>query len=266
MPVPAHPPAPGRVALVALLAGISCTLIPGCPNNDQPSATPRASVNGTRSQGLAKLPLQVDGGKVDLGEVLPCSEELQQVVKLRNVSDQPVEVVTYISNCSCVAATLHGSKTIEPGGVRDLGLTVYPTGSGNRSVCVEFVTKGAQAGSVRVDYRIREAVCPVPRIVDFSRSAHPEAIEFELAAADGSKDFKVLALDPPVGEIVTASGPRARVRFNPAEIEAYAATEAGRAHHGMLFSADGTLQAATISALTDDPLCPQVELSVSFAP
>lgn len=253
-------------ALAAAIAAV--TIVVKLRGRNAPDAAElRASppVPTVRGSTLAKLPLKAAGGTIDVGNILPCAGDQARTVKLQNTSDKPVEVMNYASNCGCLSAVLRGGMVIAPGESRDLDLVVHPQGYGDRSVSVEFAARQGLVGKVRVDYHIRGAVYTVPMMGEHSRAAKPEAIDFELVSDEG-RAFKVLKIDPMVGEIVKGTGPRALVRLSTYEIEEFAKTPQGARHPGIVRSPDGSLQRATIVLLTDDPACPDSEVTITFLP
>lgn len=257
--LPSRLRAPAALAL-ALCAAASCgPSDPGAPG----SAGPKGGKGGTTSRFLASLPLQVDGGTVDLGTILPCVEAVDRVVTLRNVSKNTVEILGYASNCGCLSPTLRGSLVMQPGDARELAVALRPSGYGTKSIRVELASSAGMVGAVRFDYAVGGAVRPIPPVQDHHASSKHEALDFEIVSEEG-KPFKVLSMEPPVGEIARAQGPRALVRVSSWEAEQFAQGPMGARSPAVKRDADGRPVEVVVTVLTDDPACPRTQVSVAF--
>jgi hypothetical protein len=129
---------------------LPAVVVAGCGDASpapSPGGTPgRSSAGG--SAFLASRPIQSVNGKIDLGAVNPCGEKLMRTERIRNQSKETVEILGYASNCGCLDAKLIGSRTLAPGEEREIKLTVNPSGSGTRSIAVEFAAAGGFAGTL----------------------------------------------------------------------------------------------------------------------
>jgi hypothetical protein len=259
---------PSRTRLAHAIAAVAAGLLACACSKDDAAGTPAAPApagGGSRSKYIQGLPLHIDGDKLSIGDVPPCTRELVRTVPVRNTSKNPVEVLGYAPNCGCINATLKGPKTIGPGESRDLELVIHPSGYGERSYRVEFASSGGLVGMARIDFRIWGGVHAVPPAAEHHASAKPEAFDFEIRSEDG-KAFRVLSLDPPVGEIVQAAGPVAKVRLSTFEIDQWAASMAGGKSPAVERGPDGAVQQLVVKVVTDDPACPETQLTVSYLP
>jgi hypothetical protein len=251
---------------VDLAAASALCVLASCGPSEGGSAGNPAGAGGkggTTSRFLASLPLQADGGTVDLGTILPCVDAVDHVVTLRNVSKNPVAILGYASNCGCLVPTLKGDRTIQPGEVRELAIALRPSGYGSKSIRVELASSAGMVGAVRVDFRVGGAVRSIPPLQDHHVTSKHEALEFEIVSEEG-KPFKVLSLDPPVGEIARADGPRALVRVSSWEAEQFAQSPMGVKSPAVKRDAEGRLVEVTVAVVTDDPACPRTQVGVVF--
>ena len=268
MPAPIRREGPARSrtarACLAIAAGL---LACACSKDDAPNtqAAPAPAGGGSRSKYIQGLPLHIDGDKLSIGDVPPCTTELSRTVAVRNTSKNPVEILGYAPNCGCINAKLKGSKTIGPGESRDLELVIHPSGYGERSYRVEFASSGGLVGMARIDFRIWGGVHPVPPTAEHHAAAKAEAFDFDIRSEDG-KAFKVLSINPPVGEVVQATGPVAKVRLSTFEIDQWAASMAGGKSPAVERGPDGSVQQITVKVVTDDPACPETQLTVTYQP
>lgn len=263
---PANSPSNMRLRALALAAALCGAA--SCGPSGEGTAQPtgggaKPGKGGTTSRFLASLPLQVDGGTVDLGTILPCVEAVDRVVTLRNVSKNPVQVLGYASNCGCLVPKLRGDLTIQPGDTRELAIDLRPSGYGTKSIRVELASSAGMVGVVRFDYSVGGAVRPIPPVQDHHVSARHEALDFEIVSEEG-KRFRVLSIDPPVGEIARAEGPRALVRVSTWEAEQFAQGPMGARSPAVRRDADGKLVEVVVTVVTDDPACPRTQVNVAF--
>lgn len=252
---------PGCLASFALAA---CALSSCGPSGDgSGTAAPSGRTGGSSSKFLASLPLQAEGGTLDLGTILPCVEVVDRTATIRNVTKNPVEVLGYASNCGCLTPKLKGERVIPPGEARELHFSLRPSGYGSKSIRVEFASQGGMVGMLRVDFKVGGAVRPLPPVQDHHVAAKHEAFDFDIVSEEGAS-FKILSIDPPVGEIVRAQGPRALVRVSSWEAEQFAQSPMGLKSPAVKRDAEGRLLEVMVTVLTDDPACPRTVVSVAF--
>ena len=213
---------------------------------------------------LASLPIQTVGGKVDAGPLSPCGGDIARTVRIRNQSDAPVEILNYSPNCACLAAKLAGGMTLAPGEERDVQLTIHPSGHGHRSTAVEFGGKGGLLGSIRVDWSLGGGAACVPIQAAVAAGEREEAVDVEVFGTDG-KPVTVLGIEPPVGSVELASGPRCKVVLSSFEARRFAESEQGKAHPGAVLGPDGRVVGLKVAIATDHPGCPMTEFEFSFA-
>ncbi len=252
---------PGCLALLALAA---CAASSCGPSGDgSGTAAPSGRAGGSSSKFLASLPLQAEGGTLDLGTILPCVAVVDRTATIRNVTKNPVEILGYASNCGCLTPTLKGDRVIPPGESRELEFSLRPSGYGSKSIRVEFASSGGMVGMLRVDFKVGGAVRPLPPVQDHHVSGKHEAFDFDIVSEEGAS-FKVLSVDPPVGEIVRAQGPRALVRISSWEAEQFAQSPMGLKSPAVKRDAEGRLLEVMVTVLTDDPACPRTVVSLAF--
>jgi hypothetical protein len=252
---------PGRLASFALALGA----VSACgPSGDGAGAAPPSGrAGGTSSKFLASLPLQAEGGTLDLGTILPCIEVVERTATIRNVTKNPVEILGYAANCGCLTPTLKGERVIPPGETRELAFALRPSGYGAKSIRVEFASSGGMVGMLRVDFKVGGAVRPMPPVHDHHVTGKHEAFDFDIVSEEGAS-FKILSIDPPVGEIVRAQGPRALVRVSTWEAEQFAQSPMGLKSPAVKRDAEGRLLEVLMTVVTDDPACPRSVVSVAF--
>ena len=250
------------VRLAAALAfAVPTVVVGGC--GDASSTPPPAGASG--SAYLASRPIQSVNGKIDLGAVNPCGEKLTRTERIRNQSGETVEILGYASNCGCLDAKLVGSRTLAPGEEREVRLTVHPSGSGVRSIAVEFAYSGGFAGVMRVDYSVNRGAMASPDQVPLHAGDRDAAIDIDVFANDGTA-LKVLSVDPPVGTILPPDGPMAKVALSSFEAARFAASPEGRAHRGFRAGPDGKPASLEVSIVTDSATCPVATVMLTFGP
>ena len=244
-------------AITASLA-LGALLLAGCPSPSGP-AKPQGT---SRSAYLASLPLQSVDGVVKFGAVKPCGDSMARTIQIRNQSAEPIEIKAYASNCGCLTADFVGDRTMAPGELRDLVLTVHPSGIGERSVAVEFAGPTGFLGSVRADYSLNGGVSAIPAGHDLLVQGAPEVLDVAVRANDG-RTVKVLSMEPPVGSVGTGTG-EPGVSISTAEILEFLSTPAGRAHPGVTTGASGEPIRLRIDVVTDHPDCPLAPFEVNI--
>lgn len=212
---------------------------------------------------LASRPLQPVGGKVALGTLSPCGPAVERTVRLRNQSAEAVEIKAYASNCACVEAKLVGSRTVGPGEERELQLTVRPSGSGDRSVSVEFGGTTGMIGTVRVDYSLGKGVVALPSMVEVYADEKDRAEDVEVFAGD-LKDIRLLRLEPPVGTVSVEAGNRCKASISTFEARRFAEGPEGAGHPGVKRGPDGKVKQLTVELVTDYPECPAARFDIVF--
>lgn len=248
----------GRCA--SALSTITVMMVLGCgKKDDQASGTSVGKPGGTRSAYLASRPIQTVNGPVDFGAVKPCGDPVTRTVKVRNESNDTVEILACSSNCGCLSAKFIGSKTLAPKDEREVELTVHPSGRGNRSIAVEFAYNQGFAGSIRADFSLDSGVQAIPPMQDVHAGDRDTAVETSVKANDGKK-IKVLSIDPPVGSI----GADGNVDLSSFEAMQFASSEAGRKHPGVVMGADGKPESLTVFIITDHPDCPKATFDFIF--
>jgi len=212
---------------------------------------------------LASLPIQTVGGKVDFGDVKPCSNDFKRTAKIRNQSTAPIEILAYSPNCACLAAKLIGERTLGPGAERDVELTIHPSGHGQRSTCVEFASKAGFAGSIRVDFAFTRGVIASPNEVDIHDGDRDVAIDVEVYSGDGSS-VTVMAVDPPIGSFEIMPAAFGKVALSSYEATQFAQSPAGRVYPGVKLGADGKPEQLVVTITTAHPDCPLATFTINF--
>ena len=146
---------------------------------------------------------------------------------------------------------------------RELAFALRPSGYGAKSIRVEFASSGGMVGMLRVDFKVGGAVRPMPPVHDHHVTGKHEAFDFDIVSEEGAS-FKILSIDPPVGEIVRAQGPRALVRVSTWEAEQFAQSPMGLKSPAVKRDAEGRLLEVLMTVVTDDPACPRSVVSVAF--
>ncbi len=212
---------------------------------------------------LASLPIQTVGGKVDFGDVKPCSNDFTRMAKIRNQSTEPIEILAYSPNCACLTAKLIGARTLEPGAERDVEVTIHPSGHGHRSTSVEFASKAGFAGSIRVDFAFTRGVIASPQAVDIHDGDRDFAIDVEIFSGDHSS-VTVMAVDPPIGSFEIMPAAFGKVALSSYEAAQFAASPAGRVHPGVKLGADGKPEELVVTITTSHPDCPLATFTFNF--
>ncbi len=216
-----------------------------------------------RSGYLASLPIQTVGGKVDFGTISPCGGSVRKTVRIRNQSKDTVAIRAYSPNCACLTAEFLGDRTLQPGDEREVKLAVHPSGHGHRSVTVEFGGDGGFLGSIRVDYSLNAGVATAPAVHEMLVGERPQAIEVEVFGTDGGP-VRILGIEPPVGTIEVAEGPRGKVVLSTLEAISFAESAEGKAHPGTIIGDDGKVLGLKVQISTDHPKCPAASFEFSF--
>ena len=254
-------------AAAAIADLVPVVAVSGC--GDSSSKSPAAGAAGRSASGgsayLASRPIQSVNGKIDLGAVDPCGEKLTRTERIRNQSSETLEILGYSSNCGCLDAKLIGSRTLAPGEEREVKLTVHPSGSGVRSIAIEFASAIGFAGAIRVDYSVNHGAMVSPDEVTIRASDREAAIDIDVMANDGTA-LKVLSIDPPVGTILPPDGPMGKVALSSFEVARFAASPEGRAHRGFRAGPDGKPASLDVSIVTDSATCPAATVVVTFGP
>ena len=252
-------------AAFVLLAPVM--VVGGC--GDAPAKPPAGAAAGrggaSSSSYLASRPLQPVNGKIDLGAVSLCGEKVTRTERIRNQSNETVEILGYASNCGCLTAKLVGSMKMAPGEEREVKLTVNPSGTGVRSIAVEFAYAGGFAGVMRVDYSINRGAVVLPDNVVVHAGDREATIDIDVVANDGTA-LKVLSIDPPIGTILPPEGPMGKVALSSFEAARFVASPEGRAHRGFHAGPDGKPASLDVSIVTDSATCPAATVTLTFAP
>ena len=246
---------------------LPAVVVAGC-GDASPTPSPGVAPGRSSSGGsafLASRPIQSVNGKIDLGAVNPCGEKLTRTERIRNQSKETVEILGYASNCGCLDAKLIGSRTLAPGEEREIKLTVNPSGSGTRSIAVEFAAAGGFAGVMRIDYSVNRGAMASPEQVPIHAGDREAAIDIDVFANDGTA-LKVLSIDPPVGTILPPDGPMGKVALSSFEATRFAASAEGRAHRGFRAGPDGKPASLDVSIVTDSATCPVATVTLTFGP
>jgi hypothetical protein len=246
---------------------LPAVVVAGCGDaspTPPPGGTPgRSSAGG--SAFLASRPIQSVNGKIDFGPVSPCGGDISRTEQIRNQSSGDVEILGYASNCACLEAELLGSKKLAPGDVRDVKLTVHPSGSGVRSVAVEFAYSGGFAGVMRIEHSMTGGANAFPDQVTVRAGDRPAIIDIDVIASDGAA-VRALSIDPPIGSILPPEGKVAKVALSSFEAARFAASPEGRAHRGFRAGPDGKPASLVVDITTDAVACPVATVKLTFDP
>ena len=253
-------------AVVRTLALAALAASAAVPQGCKPAAPPPLAPQAKGSAYLQSLPFQCVEGIVKFGSVRPCGDPVARTVRIRNTSDSAQEILAYASNCGCLSAKFLGERTVGPGEEREVELTVNPGGIGDRSVRVEFATKGGFAGAIRAEFSQNEGVTAVPMLGEMSEGDKAQVFELQVISNDGVP-IRVLSIDPPVGTVDApdaAASKSVGVSISSVEALAFAGTEPGRSHPGMSELPDGSLRCLRVTITTDHPACPVAHFDLSI--